>query len=463
MLQSVGAYQLEGLGVHLFETLRATISHSWPADVAAARLLPPPRDAAVSRRACVIGHPVGHSRSPLIHGYWLREHRIDGEYVREDVPPSEIGNFLDRLADKYLGANVTIPHKEAAFQKLKRPDAVATALGAANTLWFENGALCGSNTDSYGFLAHLDESLPGWQQRTKNAVVLGAGGAARAIVYALVSRKVGVVIINRTRARAEALMKHFGSQYAAAEWASLPSHLARADLVVNTTSLGMKGQPPLLLNLTPLHKARRSTTSFMCRWKRRSWRGPRARQSVIDGLGMLLTRPSPASSAGRRAAQVTPALRALVAPISANGCGHDVLGLPARSAWARRRRRNCSPTRAYRCSMRTPPCTGSMRRGRAADRSGLSRHDRRRRVDTGQAFRSRARHDRGAEQLEAIVHPLVRLAREQFLAQADEKSAPWWSSTFLCCLRPVGMVGSTDRGCERAGEVRAVAFWAGRR
>jgi len=97
----------------------------------------------VSRRACVIGHPVAHSRSPLIHGYWLREHKIDGEYMREDVRPENIDRFLDRLAERYVGANVTIPHKEAAFAKLQHPDAIAQALGAANTLWFENGALSG--------------------------------------------------------------------------------------------------------------------------------------------------------------------------------------------------------------------------------------------------------------------------------------------------------------------------------
>ncbi len=148
----------------------------------------------MSRRACVIGHPVAHSRSPLIHGYWLREHKIDGEYVREDVPPAGIGSFLDRLGETYVGANVTIPHKEAAFAKLKHPDPVARALGAANTLWFENGALSGTNTDVHGFLAHLDASLPGWDRRTETALVLGAGGAARSIVYALLERGVGRVV-----------------------------------------------------------------------------------------------------------------------------------------------------------------------------------------------------------------------------------------------------------------------------
>ena len=268
----------------------------------------------MTRRACVIGHPVAHSRSPLIHRHWLKIHGIDGEYVREDVTPEAIDRFLDRLGDTYVGANVTIPHKEAAFRKLKRADAVATALGVANTLWFENGALCGSNTDVYGFLAHLDESLPGWDQRTKNALVLGAGGAARAIVYALVSRKVGVVVVNRTRARAEALVKQFGSLYAAAEWASLPSHLADADLLVNTTSLGMKGQPPLALDLAPLKKTAAVCDIVYAPLTTGLLAAARARgHPTVDGLGMLLHQAVPGFERwfGVRP-EVTPMLRALL-------------------------------------------------------------------------------------------------------------------------------------------------------
>ena len=122
------------------------------------------------------------------------------------LPPAAIGSFLDRLGETYVGANVTIPHKEAAFAKLKHPDPVARALGAANTLWFENGALSGTNTDVHGFLAHFDASLPGWDRRTETALVLGAGGASRSIVYALLERGVArVVIANRTRARAGSL------------------------------------------------------------------------------------------------------------------------------------------------------------------------------------------------------------------------------------------------------------------
>jgi shikimate dehydrogenase len=254
----------------------------------------------VSRRACVIGHPVSHSRSPLIHGYWLREHKIDGQYVREDVPPAAIGSFLDRLGETYVGANVTIPHKEAAFAKLKHPDPVARALGAANTLWFEHGALNGTNTDVHGFLAHLDASLSGWDRRTETALVLGAGGAARSIVYALLERGVArVMIANRSRARAEALAERFGSRIVVVDLASVSKALATADLLVNAASLGMKGQPPLGSISCRSRRPRRSMTSSMCRLRRRSW--PRREPAAIrwsTALACCCTRPFPASSAG---------------------------------------------------------------------------------------------------------------------------------------------------------------------
>jgi shikimate dehydrogenase len=269
----------------------------------------------VSRRACVIGHPVAHSRSPLILGYWLREHKIDGDYVREDVPLATIGSFLDRLGETYVGANVTIPHKEAAFAKLKHPDPVARALGAANTLWFENGALSGTNTDVHGFLAHLDASLSGWERRTATALVLGAGGASRSVVYALLERGVGrVTIVNRTRARAEALAERFGPRVTVADLASISKALATADLLVNTTSLGMKGQPPLELDLAPLKKTAAVYDIVYVPLETPLLAAARARGNpVIDGLGMLLHQAVPGFERwfGVRPI-VTPALRLLL-------------------------------------------------------------------------------------------------------------------------------------------------------
>ncbi len=269
----------------------------------------------MSRRACVIGHPVSHSRSPLIHGYWLREYKIDGEYVREDVPPAAVGNFLDRLGEIYVGANVTIPHKEAAFAKLKHPDPVARALGAANTLWFENGVLSGTNTDAHGFLAHLDASLPGWDRRTETALVLGAGGASRSIVYALLERGVArVVIANRSPARAEALAEHFGPGVAVADLASISRALAATDILVNATSLGMKGQPPLELDLAPLKKTATVYDIVYVPLETPLLAAARARgHPVVDGVGMLLHQAVPGFERwfGVRP-QVTPALRKLL-------------------------------------------------------------------------------------------------------------------------------------------------------
>jgi len=266
----------------------------------------------VSRRACVIGHPVAHSRSPLIHGYWLREHKIDGEYMREDVRPENIDRFLNRLAERYVGANVTIPHKEAAFAKLQHPDAIAQALGAANTLWFENGALSGTSTDVHGFLAHLDASLPGWDRRTGTALVLGAGGASRSIVYALLERGVGrVVIANRTNARAQALADRFGRRIAVVDWASISKVLATAELLVNTTSLGMKGQPPLALDLAPLKNSAAVYDIVYVPLETPLLAAARARGNpVVDGLGMLLHQAVPGFERwfGVRPI-VTPALR----------------------------------------------------------------------------------------------------------------------------------------------------------
>ena len=269
----------------------------------------------MSRRACVIGHPVSHSRSPLIHGYWLREYGIDGEYVREDIVPAAIGNFLDRLGETYVGANVTIPHKEAAFVKLKRPDAITRTLGAANTLWFENGTLGGTNTDVHGFLANLDASLPGWDRRTETALVLGAGGASRSIIYALLERGIArVFIANRTRARAEVLAARFGSKAAIADWASIPKALAVSDLLVNATSLGMKDQPPLDLDLAPLKKTTAVYDIVYVPLETPLLAAARARGNpVIDGLGMLLHQAAPGFERwfGVRPI-VTPALRALL-------------------------------------------------------------------------------------------------------------------------------------------------------
>ena len=208
---------------------------------------------AAVRAACVIGWPVEHSRSPLIHNYWLKRYRIAGEYRRELVPTEEFAAFVRSLAGRgYVGANVTVPHKEAAFA-LSTPDERARAVGAANTLWLDNGVLRSTNTDVEGFLDNLDARAPGWDRGADKAVVLGAGGAARAVIHGLLARGIErIVIANRTLSRAETLHQIFGGRVDVARWDEVGASLAGAALLVNTTTLGMQGQPGLAVDVTRL-------------------------------------------------------------------------------------------------------------------------------------------------------------------------------------------------------------------
>ena len=202
------------------------------------------------KAVCVIAWPAGHSRSPLIHNYWIKRHKLDAEYRREAVPPEKFADFVKSLrTNGYVGANITVPHKETAL-KLSEPDDRARAVGAANTLWYGDGKLRSTNTDVEGFLANLDATTPGWDRGLSTAVVLGAGGGARAVIFALLAREVSrVYVINRTEARAKALQKKFGARVQVARWDETTGLLGGAGLLVNTTTLGMVGQPPLEFNL----------------------------------------------------------------------------------------------------------------------------------------------------------------------------------------------------------------------
>ncbi len=199
--------------------------------------------------ACLIGWPAAHSRSPLIHHYWLRTLGIEGGYVIEAVPPDEFQDFVFRLSLRgFVGANVTIPHKERALA-LSKPDDRARAVGAANTLWFADGELCSTNTDVEGFINNLDACAPGWD-KAEDALVLGAGGAARAVLFGLIERGIKRVhLANRTIARAQALADQFGASVLPLPRDALGELLPRVGLLVNTTSLGMHGQPPLELDI----------------------------------------------------------------------------------------------------------------------------------------------------------------------------------------------------------------------
>ena len=167
------------------------------------------------KRACVIGWPVAHSRSPVIHRYWLKLYGLDGAYEMEEVRPEEIEGFLKGLGKRgYAGANVTLPHKEAALAAADRPDEAATTIGAANTLWLDDkGLLHASNTDAYGFMTHLAAEAPEWNKGKRPVVVLGAGGAARAILHGLIEAGASKILLaNRTEGRAKALAEGFGTQ-----------------------------------------------------------------------------------------------------------------------------------------------------------------------------------------------------------------------------------------------------------
>lgn len=203
--------------------------------------------------ACVIGWPIKHSRSPLIHNHWLKTYGIAGAYRREAVEPAAAASFLANLARRgYVGCNVTIPHKEAALAA-SEPDDRARAVGAANTLWLDGGHLYSTNTDVEGFTANLDAVVPHWEIGRDEAVVLGAGGSARAVIYGLIERKIPTIhVVNRSIGRAGALRERFGASVHPAHWNALPHLLASAGLLINTTSLGMTGQPPLPVDLAPL-------------------------------------------------------------------------------------------------------------------------------------------------------------------------------------------------------------------
>jgi shikimate dehydrogenase len=267
------------------------------------------------RTACIIGWPAGHSRSPIIHNYWIRQHGIAGEYRKEAVPPEEFAGFLAGMGARgYVGANVTIPHKEAALA-LSSPDARAHAVGAANTLWRDGGTLRSTNTDVEGFLGNLDAAAPGWDRNLQDAVVLGAGGSARAVVFGLIERGAKRIhLVNRTVARAQALRGRFGAAVTPARWEDVRAVLVGAPLLVNTTSLGMAKQPPLAIDVGVLPAGAAVADLVYVPLVTPLLAAARARGlATADGLGMLLHQAVRGFSLwfGVKPT-VTPELRALV-------------------------------------------------------------------------------------------------------------------------------------------------------
>jgi shikimate dehydrogenase len=267
-----------------------------------------------SPAACLIGWPAAHSRSPLIHHYWLRTLGIEGGYVIEAVPPDEFADFVLRLSGRgFVGANVTIPHKERALA-LSKPDERARAVGAANTLWFKEGELCSTNTDVEGFINNLDACAPGWD-KAEEALVLGAGGASRAVLFGLIERGIKRVhLVNRTLERARALADQFGPKVVPVAWEQVRDLLPRAGLLVNTTSLGMKGQPALELDAGLLSQNAVIADLVYVPLQTPLLAAAQGRGlKTADGLGMLLHQAVRGFELwfGRRP-EVTPELRALV-------------------------------------------------------------------------------------------------------------------------------------------------------
>ncbi|MET1416265.1 shikimate dehydrogenase [Roseibium sp. HPY-6] len=252
---------------------------------------------APGRKAAITGHPVAHSRSPLIHGYWLKQLGIEGEYGRVDVAPETADAYYRAFSTSGLiGANVTVPHKETAAKACDWLDSAAKAMGAANTLWVDDrGRICGANTDGLGFLGNLDQLAPGWDQSAGTALVIGAGGAARAIVWALLSRKfTSVHIINRTAEKAQKIADEFGTGTFAHSWDELGTLLGKTDLLVNSTSLGMTGNPPLEIDLTNLRGDALVNDIVYAPLETDLLKAAAKRGNpVVDGIGMLLHQAVP--------------------------------------------------------------------------------------------------------------------------------------------------------------------------
>lgn len=247
--------------------------------------------------AGVIGHPIAHSKSPKLHGHWLRTYGLPGHYIPIDVAPENLETVLKTMPQMgFVGANVTIPHKERIMDIADQVTDRATLIGAANTLIFlEDGKILADNTDGYGFIQNLRQGAPEWDPAAGPAVVLGAGGAARAVIASLLDVGVPEILLsNRTRVRAEQLRDDFGARVKVVEWVQAGNVIEDGATVVNTTSLGMAGKPELRVPLDGLNKDAVVTdlvytpliTSFLETAQAKGC-------TTVDGLGMLLHQAVP--------------------------------------------------------------------------------------------------------------------------------------------------------------------------
>ncbi|MDA1089116.1 MAG: shikimate dehydrogenase [Proteobacteria bacterium] len=247
-------------------------------------------------QAGVIGWPVSHSLSPRLHGYWLKEHGINGVYEPLPVPPETLRLFLLKLASQeFAGVNITVPHKEAAVAHMDTVDDNVRRIGAVNTVVVQEGKLYGGNTDGFGFMENLKGGAPDWAADQGPVTVLGAGGAARAVVVALLDAGVSELrLVNRTKERAERLAKEIGGAITVVEWDKRASALEEIGLLVNTTTLGMTGKDPLDLDLVALPESAVVTDIVYTPLTTPLLAAAGGRGNpTVDGLGMLLHQARP--------------------------------------------------------------------------------------------------------------------------------------------------------------------------
>jgi len=215
------------------------------------------------RQAFVIGHPIAHSKSPLLHGQWLKTLGISGSYEAVDVAPEQLREFIHGVRNgKYVGGNATVPHKEDLITHCDVVSPTAKTIGAANTVWMQDGKLHGDNTDKYGFLANLDQQHSNWDKNSNTAIVLGAGGAARAVLVALIERGFKeIILLNRTIQRAQNLAEEFNAVFENSQLikphklSDFATYAPKVDFLVNTSSVGMHGSrfEDVDLELLPKH------------------------------------------------------------------------------------------------------------------------------------------------------------------------------------------------------------------
>ncbi len=247
--------------------------------------------------AGVIGHPIAHSRSPQLHGHWLRKNSIKGHYIPMDVAPQDLERVIRMLpAMGFVGLNVTLPHKEAVMEIADLITDRAKLIGAANTLIFrKDGKIHADNTDGYGFMQNLLQSAPTWNPKAGPAMVLGAGGAARAVLASFVDIGVPEIFLtNRTRERAEALKKDFGDTITVVDWVQAGNAMEGVNALINTTSLGMIGKPEMRVPLDALAPGMLVSDLVYTPLQTKLLRAATEAGAIaVDGLGMLLHQATP--------------------------------------------------------------------------------------------------------------------------------------------------------------------------